>query len=79
MVPGSVVIQLRNFQGIEVAVEYGVPTERGESARIVMPNGDERVAVLDPDRKNGREECIAFAVNRWRVQQWREAGEQRPI
>lgn len=68
----------RVYHGLCVVVEEGVPTPRGEGVRITLPDGSQCTAAPTEDHPN-IEAATSYAVNRWRVDRWSEAGKRGAI
>jgi hypothetical protein len=66
-------LQGRTFRGVKVDVEYGVPTMRGEGARVVLPDRSE-IIVTKTDDHDELDGSICYQVQKWRVAKWRESG-----
>jgi len=64
----------RILRGIKVEVEYGIPTPRGEGARVTLPDGSE-IIVHRTDDHDELDGSICYRVQQWRVDKWAEAGE----
>lgn len=67
-----------SFQGIEVSVDYDSRRLPVGHAMVVLPDGTEREVQRTEDHPT-IDSAICYAVNKWRVDRWREEGAGRPL